>query len=48
LTTSALDGEVQGRSGDTPFIRWGNAPALAAAALMFAAALLWRQRAVNP
>jgi apolipoprotein N-acyltransferase len=28
LTTGALDGRVQGVQGTTPYIRWGNVPAL--------------------
>jgi apolipoprotein N-acyltransferase len=34
----ALDGFVQGHSGTTPYIRFGNLPALLACALLFAAA----------
>lgn len=34
-TAAALDGTVQGHSGQTPFLRWGNGPAL-----VFIAALL--------
>jgi apolipoprotein N-acyltransferase len=44
LTAQTLDAAVQGRSGTTPFIRWGNAPALAACALLAAAAWLVAQR----
>jgi apolipoprotein N-acyltransferase len=37
--TVVLHGSVQGRSGTTPFVRWGNAAALLLAALMAAGAL---------
>jgi apolipoprotein N-acyltransferase len=39
-TVGALDGLVQGRSGKTPYIRFGNWPALLACAAFLAAALL--------
>lgn len=28
FTTASLDGEAQGRSGATPYVRWGNLPAI--------------------
>ncbi len=44
-TADVLDAEVQGYSGDTPFVRHGNLPALiAAVALLFAALALGRRR----
>jgi len=47
LTPGALDGEVRGYQGMTPFIRFGNVPALLIAGLLLALALLLqRSRAV--
>jgi apolipoprotein N-acyltransferase len=44
-TADVLDAEVQGFTGDTPFVRWGNLPALAlASALLLAALALGRRR----
>jgi apolipoprotein N-acyltransferase len=40
----ALDGLVQGYAGTTPYIRFGNAPALLASALLLAAAVLAGRR----
>jgi apolipoprotein N-acyltransferase len=40
LTAAALDGEVQGYSGWTPFLRVGSAAAVAAALLVLAVGLL--------
>jgi apolipoprotein N-acyltransferase len=37
MTAGVLEGEVQGKSGSTPFVRWGNAPVLLLAALAWAA-----------
>jgi apolipoprotein N-acyltransferase len=34
LTAGALTGTVQGMQGVTPFIRWGNVPAIVAAVLL--------------
>ena len=34
-TSAALDAQVQGMGGTTPFLRYGNAPAVMAAALLF-------------
>jgi apolipoprotein N-acyltransferase len=45
-TTGALTGEVQGYQGTTPFIRFGNWPALAIAALMLGATVALRRRAM--
>jgi apolipoprotein N-acyltransferase len=42
-TEGVLDGEVQGHTGDTPYVRYGDAPALAAAALLLAAAAFGRR-----
>ncbi len=40
LTTGVLTGSVQGVQGKTPFIRWGNGPAILAALLIGAAGTL--------
>ena len=42
LTTGALNGQVQGYEGVTPFIRFGNVPALLIAGLLVLSALLRR------
>ncbi len=39
----ALNGSAQGRSGATPFVRWGNAPILALSFLVWAALALRRR-----
>jgi len=46
LTSGILGATVQGRTGETPYLRWGDAPALAAIVAMLAAPLLdaWRRR----
>jgi apolipoprotein N-acyltransferase len=43
--TTALSGLVQGHTGTTPYIRWGNHPILALCAVLIAAALLLAFRA---
>ena len=45
LTAGALTGQVQGMQGTTPFIRWGNGPAVILALLIgLGAAAVARQR----
>lgn len=44
MSKGVLDVEVQGMSGLTPYVRWGNAPILAWAGLMLLAGLLLRRR----
>jgi apolipoprotein N-acyltransferase len=44
LKAGALNGEVQGYQGTTPFIRYGNWPALLLAGLLLLAALFFRRR----
>jgi apolipoprotein N-acyltransferase len=45
LTAGALNGQVQGMQGTTPFIRWGNGPAVILALLIgLAAAAVARWR----
>ena len=44
LTAGALSGQVQGVTGTTPFIRYGNGPALLLAGLLLLGALLLRRR----
>jgi apolipoprotein N-acyltransferase len=45
LTAGALTGQVQGMEGTTPFIRWGNGPAVVLALLLgLAAAAIGRGR----
>ena len=44
LTAGALDGQVQGYQGTTPFIRYGNLPALLLATLGLVVALVIRRR----
>jgi apolipoprotein N-acyltransferase len=43
-TAGVLDAEVQGYAGDTPFVRLGNLPALAASAALLLAALGFGRR----
>jgi len=43
FTVGTLTATVQGTQGFTPFVRWGNVPALAGCVLVLAAA--WRRRA---
>jgi apolipoprotein N-acyltransferase len=43
-TAGALDGEVQGRTGDTPFVRFGNLPALGMVFLLLLAARWFGRR----
>ena len=44
LTAGALDIEVHGHAGVTPYVRWGNVPMLIATALLLAAAALAGRR----
>jgi apolipoprotein N-acyltransferase len=44
----ALQGEAQGFSGATPYVRWANLPALALCALALAAAAWLARRRVGP
>lgn len=46
--TDALHGKAQGRSGATPYARWGNGPALALLALALAGALIRRDGRRSP
>jgi len=39
MTRAALDGEVQGMTGSTPYVRTGNLPALALAVALLAVAV---------
>jgi apolipoprotein N-acyltransferase len=43
-TAAALVGEVQGQQGLTPWLRWGDAPALALAVALLLAAVAPRLR----
>jgi apolipoprotein N-acyltransferase len=44
LTAGALNGQVQGYEGATPFIRYGNWPPLLLAGVLLLAALFFRRR----
>jgi apolipoprotein N-acyltransferase len=44
LTAGVLQGEVQGHEGETPFIRYGNAPALVIAGLLILMSLVLSRR----
>ncbi|MEW6313026.1 MAG: apolipoprotein N-acyltransferase [Pseudomonadota bacterium] len=44
FTTAALHGEAQGMQGATPYVRWGNWPALVLIGLMLAVAWLGKRR----
>jgi apolipoprotein N-acyltransferase len=48
VTQGVLDAQVQGMRGTTPFVRFGNLPALLLAAALLAVALVLRQRALHP
>ena len=43
-TRGTLNGTVQGRSGATPYVRWGNAPVVALASLVCGLFALGRRR----
>ncbi len=45
FTRGALSGSAQGRSGATPYVRWGNAPVVALALLVCGLAALRRRNA---
>ena len=45
LTAGVLEGVVQGQRGSTPFLRWGNAPALAGVVLLWLGCRWLRPRA---
>lgn len=44
FTTTILEGSVQGFQGATPFVRFGNTPALLLMALLLAAAWGWKRK----
>ncbi len=44
FVTGTLNGHAQGRDGLTPFLRWGNAPAIVLAALLLAVARFFSSR----
>ncbi|MBI5331638.1 MAG: apolipoprotein N-acyltransferase [Betaproteobacteria bacterium] len=44
FTTATLTGQAQGRSGETPFLRWGNVPALLLCVLLLAGAYFPKRR----
>jgi apolipoprotein N-acyltransferase len=48
FTQGTLNGSVQGRSGATPYVRWGNAPAVAFALIACGIAALRRERSAAP
>jgi apolipoprotein N-acyltransferase len=48
LTADVLDGTVQGRAGNTPFLRAGNLPALVLICVLLLAALLGFRRSATP
>lgn len=41
FATATVTGSVQGFSGSTPYVRWGNAPIIGACLLLIVAALTW-------
>jgi apolipoprotein N-acyltransferase len=47
LTEGALDAQVRGYEGTTPYVRWGDGPALALMALLLATAAVLGRRRVN-
>ncbi|TAK69309.1 MAG: apolipoprotein N-acyltransferase [Betaproteobacteria bacterium] len=48
FTQGALIGTAQGRSGATPYVRWGNAPVIALALLVWGLLMLRRRKAAAP
>jgi apolipoprotein N-acyltransferase len=48
FTQGALSGSAQGRSGATPYVRWGNAPVLVLALLVCGLAALRRKKPAAP
>ena len=48
FTQGSLNGTVQGRSGATPYVRWGNAPVITLALLLWGLAALRRRKAAAP
>ncbi|MCX7892112.1 MAG: apolipoprotein N-acyltransferase [Burkholderiales bacterium] len=48
FTEGVLAGEAQGRTGATPFVRFGNAPAVALASLLLASAAIAARRVRRP
>jgi apolipoprotein N-acyltransferase len=48
FTQGSLNGTAQGRSGATPYVRWGNAPVITLALLACGLAALRRKRTATP
>ncbi|MFH1045114.1 MAG: apolipoprotein N-acyltransferase [Pseudomonadota bacterium] len=48
FTQGTLNGSVQGRSGATPYVRWGNAPVVALALLVCGLPTLRRRKSAAP
>jgi apolipoprotein N-acyltransferase len=46
FTTAVVTGEVQGFAGATPYVRWGNAPAITACLLILLFVLVQRKRTI--
>jgi apolipoprotein N-acyltransferase len=47
FTDGVLEAKVQGRGGATPYVRWGNWPAVSFCAAVLALCF-WRARRVRP
>jgi apolipoprotein N-acyltransferase len=47
-TQGTLSGTAQGRGGATPYVRWGNAPAVVLALLVCGLAALRRRKPAAP
>jgi len=47
-TQGVLKGTAQGRTGATPYVRWGNAPVIALALLVWGVLMLRRKKAAAP
>jgi apolipoprotein N-acyltransferase len=48
FTQGTLTGTAQGRSGATPYVRWGNTPVIALALLVCGLLLLWHRKTAAP
>jgi apolipoprotein N-acyltransferase len=48
FTTAAVTAQVQGFSGATPYVRWGNTPAIALCVVLLAIGFAWPRNRREP